>query len=217
MRKTIFFILILLISAAGSVTAQDKLIIARVKYSGGGDWYNDPAAIPNLLDFINRETGIPVATTEKKVALTDEKLFSYPILFLTGHGRIRFNEIEVKRLREFLNYGGFLYADDDYGMDKYFHAVMKKVLPKAKFIELPFSHPIYHIHFDFPGGPPKIHEHDGGPARAYGLFLNGRMVVYYTFDTNISDGWVATHNDPPKIREEAFKMGANIMLWNLMN
>ena len=129
------------------------------------------------------------------------------------------NEFEVRRLREFLTAGGFLYADDDYGMDKYFRAEMKKVFPEYDLVELPFSHPIYHIHFEFHNGPPKIHEHDGGPPHAFGIFHNGRMVVYYTADTNISDGWPDpnVHNDPPEIREAALKMGTNIILWVLMN
>jgi hypothetical protein len=192
--------------------------IARVKYSGGGDWYNDPSAIPNLLEFLANETGMEVAKTEARVSLTDERLFSYPILYLTGHGRIRLSDAEAQRLREYLIRGGFLYADDDYGMDKYFRAAMKQVFPDKDLVELPFSHPIYHIHFEFPNGPPKIHEHDGGPPHAYAIFHEGRMVVYYTFNTNISDGWVdpEVHKDPPAIREAALKMGVNIVLWALM-
>ncbi len=215
--RIIFLILAVLLNS--NISAQDKLTIARVKYGGGGDWYNDPSAIPNLLEFINKETGIPVESEESRIDLTDEKLFSYPILFLTGHGKIRFNEIEARRLREFLTNGGFLYADDDYGMDKYFRAELKKVFAEYDLIELPFSHSIYHIHFDFPNGPPKIHEHDGGPPHGYGIFHNGRMVVYYTADTNISDGWpdAEIHKDTPEIREAAFKMGTNIILWILMN
>jgi len=213
-----FFIFLICISTF-DVFSQEKLTIARVKYSGGGDWYNDPSAIPNLLEFINQETGVSVADGEVKVALTDEQLFSYPILFMTGHGKIRLNEFEIGRLREFLANGGFLYADDDYGMDKYFRAEIKKVFPEHDLVELPYSHPIYHVHFDFPNGPPKIHEHDGGPPHAFGIFHNGRMVVYYTADTNISDGWPDpdVHKDPPEIREAALKMGTNVILWVLMN
>lgn len=209
--------------AAAPAPAQmpdgSKLTIARVKYSGGGDWYNDPSVIPNLLAFLSRETGIEVASDEAKVSLTDEKLYSYPILYLTGHGRIRFSDLEARRLRDYLEHGGFLYADDDYGMDKYFRAEIKKVFPNLDLVELPFSHSIYHVHFEFPNGPPKIHEHYGGPPHAYGIFLNGRMVVYYTYNTNISDGWADpdVHKDPPEIREAALKMGTNIVLWALMN
>ena len=216
--KTIFFYLLVL-TVCSDVFSQDKLTISRVKYSGGGDWYNDPSTIPNILEFINKETGISVAENEARVELSDEKLFSNPILYLTGHGKIRFNEMEITRLREFLTHGGFLYADDDYGMDKFFKAEIKKVFPENKLVELPFSHPIYHVLFDFPNGPPKIHEHDGGPPKAYGIFHDGKMVVYYTANTNISDGWVDpdVHKDPPEIREVALKMGTNIFLWVLMN
>lgn len=198
---------------------EGRLTIARIKYSGGGDWYNDPSAIPNLLTYMENETGIFVGNDEAKISLSDEKLFSYPILFITGHGRIRFTEVEIRRLRDYLTHGGFLYADDDYGMDKYFRAEMKRVFPDHEFIELPFNHDIYRVHFDFKNGPPKIHEHDGGPPKAYGLFYDGRMVIYYTANTNISDGWVdpAVHKDPPHIREAALKMGTNIVLWVLMN
>jgi len=210
----------LLILLSGSVLAQDKtgaFTIARVKYHGGGDWYNDPSIIPNLLKFLHQETGIEVADDEARVSLTDEELFSYPIIFLTGHGRIRFSDLEVKRLRQYLTHGGFLYADDDYGMDKYFRREIKKVFPDRELVELPFDHEIYHSHFDFPNGPPKIHEHYGGPPRAYGIFYEGRMVVYYTFNTNISDGWAdpEVHGDPPHIREAALKMGVNIVVWAL--
>ncbi len=198
---------------------EGRLTIARLKYSGGGDWYNDPSAVPNLLSYIEKETGIFVRNDEVKISLSDEKLFSFPILFITGHGRIRLTEVEVRRLREYLTHGGFLYADDDYGMDKFFRTEMKKVFPDYEFVELPFNHEIYRTHFEFTNGPPKIHEHDGGPPRAYGLFYDGQMVVYYTVNTNISDGWVdpAVHKDPPQIREAALKMGTNIILWVLMH
>ncbi len=206
-------------SASCQDLTEGKLTGARIKYGGGGDWYNDPSAIPNLLRFIQQETGIAVAKDEVRIALADEKLFSYPILFITGHGRIRLTEVEAMRLRDFLTHGGFLYADDDYGMDQHFRREIKKAFPDHELVELPFDHDIYHVHFDFPNGPPKIHEHDGGPPRAYGIFYGGKMVVYYTVNTNISDGWVdpQVHNDPPPIREAALKMGTNIVLWVLMN
>ena len=217
-----FLILGLILWCEGISTqlwAQGGFTIARVKYSGGGDWYNDPCIIPNLLKFIHQEVGIPVAKNEARVSLTDEALFSYPIIFLTGHGRIKFSDLEVKRLRYYLTHGGFLYADDDYGMDKYFRREIKKVFPQKKLVELPFSHGIYHSHFDFPNGLPKIHEHDGGPPHGYGIFYENRLVVYYTFSTNISDGWADpdVHHDPPHIRQAALQMGVNIVVWALMN
>jgi len=195
-------------------------MIARVKYRGGGDWYNDPSAIPNLCRYLKTYTGIDVAEDEAKVSLTDETLFSYPILFLTGHGRILFSEEEIDRLRTYLLRGGFLYADDDYGMDKHFRESMKKVFPDRQLMELPFSHGIYHIHFRFNNGLPKIHEHDEKPPQGFGLFDDeGRLMVFYSYETNISDGWAdpEVHNDPPEKREAALKMGSNIMVWALLH
>lgn len=195
-------------------------MIARVKYRGGGDWYNDPSAIPNLCRYLKTYTGIDVAEDEAKVSLTDETLFSYPILFLTGHGRILFSEEEIDRLRTYLLRGGFLYADDDYGMDKPFRESMKKVFPDRQLMELPFSHGIYHIHFRFNNGLPKIHEHDEKPPQGFGLFDDeGRLMVFYSYETNISDGWAdpEVHNDPPEKREAALKMGSNIMVWALLH
>lgn len=191
--------------------------LARLRYAGGGDWYNDPSAIPNLLKFIGEQTPVAVAKDQVVVSIMDEKLFSYPVLFLTGHGRISFSPQEVERLRTYLTHGGFLYADDDYGMDSYFRAEMAKVFPDKRFVELPFSHEIYHIHFDFPQGLPKIHEHDSKPPQGFALFHEGRMVVFYTYETNISDGWVdpEVHGDPPEKRLEALQMGTNIMIYAL--
>ncbi|OVE80101.1 hypothetical protein BVY01_00855, partial [bacterium I07] len=186
---------------------------------GGGDWYNDPSALPNLARFIKRHSAITISDEEARISLTDETLFSHPILFLTGHGQIDFNSEEVRQLRLYLLNGGFLYADDDYGMDSHFRREMKKVFPDRSWVELPFSHGIYNCHFPFRNGPPKIHEHDNKAARGYGLFDNGRLIVYYTVESNISDGWAdpETHNDPQEQRLKALQMGANIIIWALMN
>jgi len=195
-----------------------KLIIARVKYNGGGDWYNDPSILPNMLNFLSQNTAIECGAEERYVELTDDALFSYPVVFLTGHGQITFSEEEAKRLQLYLESGGFLYADDDYGMDKYFRREMKKVFPHKQWIELPFGHEIYHVLYDFPQGIPKIHEHDGGPGKAYGMFHEGKMVAFYTVNTNISDGWADpdVHKDPEPIRQTAFRMGANIVVYALI-
>lgn len=191
--------------------------IARVKYSGGGDWYNDPSAEVNLLGFIKQNTGLDVEPRYEFVDISSENFFSYPLLFLTGHGNITFSENEVRRLRTYLENGGFLFADDDYGMDKTLRREMKKVFPGQEMAELPFSHPLYHSQFDFPNGPPKTHEHDGKPAQGFGLFHNGRLVVYYTFETNPSDGWADpdVHNDPEPKRKEALRFGTNIVMYAL--
>jgi hypothetical protein len=191
--------------------------VARVKYNGGGDWYNDPSVIPNLLRFMQENTNVLVAREQRIVELTDDELFSYPVLYLTGHGNIVFSEEEARRLRTYLTQGGFLYADDDYGMDKAFRREIKKVFPDRELLELPLSHPIYRAHFSFPDGLPKIHEHDGKPPQGFGIFYEGRLVVYYTYETNISDGWAdpEVHNDPPEVRRKALEMGTNIMVYAL--
>ena len=209
--KTLFLVSVLF----GFAGAQ--LQIARLKYGGGGDWYNDPDAIPNLAKEINSRTNARVSTDEAQVGLLDEKLYQYPFLFMTGHGNISFTDDEVKRLRHFLETGGFLYADDDYGMDASFRREMARVFPNSQLVELGFDHPIYHQVFDFPAGLPKVHEHAEGPPHGYGIFVGGRMVVFYTFNTNISDGWTAAHKDPAEVRELAFRVGINIVSYFLTN
>ncbi len=207
------------LAACQETSNSGSLVIARVKYSGGGDWYNDPSAIPNLARYIREQTAVRIQDREAQVSLSDESLFSYPILFLTGHGKIVLSEEESARLRTFLSSGGFLYADDDYGMDASFREVMKRVFPEKSFVELPFQHEMYHSHFHFPDGLPKIHEHDDQIPKGYGLFDNqGRVMVFYTYETNISDGWAdpEVHQDPPEKREQALKMGVNIILYSLM-
>jgi len=189
------------------------LTIARLKYDGGGDWYNDPDIIPNLAQELNTRTTLKVNPQQTTISLDDENLFDYPFIFMTGHGNIDFSDYEVKKLREYLIKGGFLYVDDDYGMDKYFKREIKKVFPGLELEELPFSHPIYNCFYDFPHGIPKIHKHDGKPPKGYGIFYEGRLVVLYTYETNISDGWTEAHDDPPEKREEAFKMGINIIIY----
>jgi len=209
--------LILFFNTGKSISQSSAFTIARLKYSGGGDWYNDPSAIPNLLAFMQAQTNVGVAEEQVITTVMDEQLFSYPILFMTGHGRISFTDEEIERLRTYLTSGGFLYADDDYGMDKYFRDEMAKFFPDKKFVELPFSHDIYNIHFKFPNGVPKTHEHDGKPPQGFGLFHEGRLIVYYTYETTISDGWASpeVHGDHPEKRLEALRMGTNIMIYML--
>jgi hypothetical protein len=188
--------------------------IARVKYAGGGDWYNDPSAEVNLLRFVQKAAGIEVDARYQFVEITSESFFSYPFVFLTGHGNIALSETEVRRLRTYLENGGFLYADDDYGMDRAFRREIRKVFPGQELVELPFAHPIYHLPFEFPNGPPKTHEHDKKPPRGLGLFHLGRLVVYYTVESNPSDGWADpdVHKDPEDKRQEALRFGTNIVL-----
>ncbi|MFQ5637057.1 MAG: DUF4159 domain-containing protein [bacterium] len=220
----IFFAVILVNNLCSLSYSQNKIIqsefvLARLKYHGGGDWYNDPSIIPNLLQFMAENTNVDVGESEVVVEIMDEDLFSHPVIFMTGHGRISFSKEEAARLRLYLTSGGFLYADDDYGMDKSFRKQMKKVFPKDDLVEMPFSHPIYHSHFGFSNGLPKTHEHDGGPPKGFGLYYEGRLVVFYTFGTNISDGWAdpSVHGDPPDVRQKALEMGTNIMVYALMN
>ena len=189
--------------------------IARLQYAGGGDWYNDQDAIPNLARELNRRTDIRVSEDEAQVRLTDENLYDYPLLFMTGHGNVSFSDEEARRLRRFLELGGFLYADDDYGMDESFRRELAKVFPQSELVELPFDHAIYHQVYDFESGPPKVHEHYEGAPKGYGLYVGGRLAVYYTYNSNVSDGWTAAHDDPEEVRDTAFRMGINIVSYFL--
>lgn len=221
MRKAIHICIILYLVlptvVALSQSATSNFRIGRVKYSGGGDWYNDPSAEVNLLRFFQTYTSLPVQPVFEYVDLKSENIFRYPILFLTGHGGVRFTETEVRNLRAYLQNGGFLYIDDDYGLDKDIRREMKKVFPDRDFVEIPYSHPLYSIAFEFPNGPPKIHEHDGKPPQGFGIFYNGRLCVFYTYESNPSDGWADpdVHGDPPEKRQKALQFGVNILLWAL--
>lgn len=193
--------------------------IARLKYDGGGDWYNDPSAEVNLLNFIAENTNIDVNPEYVFVDIASDDIFNYPFLFITGHGNILLSESETKRLRTYLEKGGFIYADDDYGIDKSFRREIKKVFPEFDLIELPFSHGIYHSFYDFEFGPPKTHEHDNKPPQGFGLFIDDKLALYYTYESNPSDGWTdaRVHNDPEEKRIEALKFGTNIVVWALSN
>jgi len=188
--------------------------IARVKYGGGGDWYADPSSLPNWLDAFERRTGIQTQKEEKVVALTDENLRAYPFLYMTGHGTIRLAPEELSALRRHLEAGGFLYADDNYGMDKSFRAMVKQLFPEESLEELPASHPIFHCYYDLPGLP-KIHEHDGKKPEALGITIDGRLVLFYTYESDIGDGLedASVHDDPVEKRELAMKMAVNILMY----
>ena len=208
--------IIIIFTITKLVFAQD-FSIARVHYDGGGDWYGDPSSIPNLLNFIKENTSIAVNLEEVKIKLTDSDLYYYPFLYLTGHGNIRFSEDEVGILREYLKKGGFLHADDNYGMDKSFRREMKRVFPEKEWVELSYNHEIFHTFYEFPNGLPKIHEHDGKPAQALGLFEGERLIVFYTYETDLGDGWedIEVHKDPQYLHEAALKMGVNIIWFAL--
>ena len=190
--------------------------IARVQYDGGGDWYGDPSSLPNLLRFIGQHTRIAVATTEAQVRIMDEDFFAYPFCYLTGHGNIVLSPDEVTRLRHYLESGGFLHADDNYGMDESFRREMKRVFPKKSFVELPASHELFRCHFELPGLP-KIHAHDGGQPQALGLFDDERLIVLYTYESDLGDGWedASVHDNPETKRRAALEAGTNIVVWAL--
>lgn len=192
-----------------------RLAIARLQYEGGGDWYANPSAIPNLLKAIRQRTSFPVETTEGRVTLTDDRLWDYPFLHLTGHGNITFSDAEVVRLRDYLARGGFLHIDDNYGLDEHIRREIRKVFPDREFVDVPLTHPVYHVVYDFPKGLPKIHEHDGKSARGYGIFLGNRLAVYYSWSSDLGNGWedVGTYTDPAELHEQALRMGVNLFTY----
>ena len=192
-----------------------RLTIARLQYDGGGDWYANPSSLPNLLSAIAERTTLKVDRTEARTTLMDDRLFDYPFLHVTGHGNIHFSDAEVLRLRDYLARGGFLHVDDNYGLDESFRREIARVYPDRPLVDVPLTHPIYHIVYDFPKGVPKIHEHDGKPARGFGIFLGNRLAVYYTFSSDLGNGWedVGTYADPPALHEAALRMGGNLFVY----
>jgi hypothetical protein len=199
--------------------AEAQLKIAKLKYNGGGDWYANKTALPNLIRFCNKELGMLLEAEEDAVEVGSQELFNYPYVYMTGHGNVVFSPDEAANLRSYLLAGGFLHIDDNYGLDKFIRIELKKVFPELELIELPFDHPIYHQKFDFPKGLPKIHEHDGKPAQGFGLIYEGRLVAFYSFECDLGNGWEdqRIHNDPQERREMALKMGANIIAYCFTN
>jgi hypothetical protein len=189
--------------------------IARVQYDGGGDWYANPSSLPNLIRAINDRTSLRVEPTEGRVRLTDERLWDYPFLHMTGHGTMKLSDLEVQRLRDYLLRGGFLHVDDNYGLDESFRREIARVFPDRPLVDVPLSHPIYNLVYDFPKGVPKIHEHDGKPARGYGIFIGNRLALYYTYEADLGNGWEdpGTYTDPPELHEAALRMGVNLFVY----
>ncbi len=211
--KPLFF---LLISFSFIFTnAQD---VGILKYSGGGDWYANPTAVPNLVSFTNKTIGTTISNIQT-VAINSEAIYNYPIIFMTGHGNVFFSETEVQNLKDYLISGGFLHVSDNYGLDTFIRRELKKIFPKLELIEIPNDHPIFNQTYKFSDGIPKIHEHNKEPAQGYGLFYEGRMIVFYDHETDLSDGWEdeIIHNNPKNIREKALKMGANIIEYAFNN
>ncbi len=209
---------VLLQLASAPPASSPVLTIAQLQYDGGGDWYANPSGVPNLLQAIRERTGLPIESTGRvTVRLTSPRLRDYPYLYLTGHGNIRFSEEEVRALRDYLLAGGFLHADDNYGLDESFRREMKRVFPDKELVELPVDHPIYRTFYEFPNGLPKIHQHDGKPAQGFGIFHEGRLVVFYSYESDLGNGWEdpGVHGDPPEAREAALRMGVNLFLYAL--
>lgn len=201
----------LLISA--NTYAQSPLQIAKLQYQGGGDWYANKTALPNLIAFCNNNLSTNISPEEAIIEVGSEFLFTYPYVYMTGHGNVVFSESEAENLRNYLIGGGFLHIDDNYGLDKFIRLEMKKVFPELDFIELPFNHPIYHQTYNFENGLPKIHEHDGKPAQGFGLIYEGRLICFYTYECDLGNGWEdqQIYNDPEELRQKALQMGANII------
>lgn len=205
----------LFLPAAG--VAQDSITVARLQYEGGGDWYANPSSLSNLLSAVRDRVGIPVQSREATVSILDPTLRNYPYLYMTGHGDVRFSARERTALREYLLDGGFLHADDNYGLDESFREEIAAIFPDREFVEIPPDHPVFHTVYDFPEGLPKIHEHDGNPPQAFGIFHQGRLVVFYSFESDLGDGWEdsGVHDDPPEVREAALRMGVNLIVYAL--
>lgn len=216
--QKVIFTFLLICGFLFHINAQEPVTLARIKYQGGGDWYGNRTTFVNLFKYMGTHTNVKTADREQTVEILDKEFFKYPIVYIAGHGNIKFSDEEIIRFRKYLTSGGFLWADDDYGMDFSFRREMKRVFPELEWIELPFSHPVFQVFYKFPNGLPKIHKHDGGPPKALALFYEGRMVVFYSLNTDISDGCedADIHNDPIEIRESALKMGTNIILWALI-
>ncbi|MBO76870.1 MAG: hypothetical protein CME17_05500 [Gemmatimonadetes bacterium] len=217
MTWTTLVVLMSLTSPMIEVSKGDSITIARLQYEGGGDWYANPSSLPNLLAAIRERTGIPVARREVNLRPLDPTLRDYPYLYLTGHGDVRFSPAERDALRNYLLAGGFLHADDNYGLDESFREELAEIFPDTELTEIPADHPVFHIFFDFPEGLPKVHEHDGEPPQALGIFHGGRLVVFYSYESDLGDGWEDedVHDDPPEIRERALRMGVNLFMFVL--
>ena len=211
------FITTAVILLVANIILGQEFSIARVNYGGGGDWYCDPSSIPNILSYLTKNTSIEAAHDEYRIKLTTKEMRGHPYLYMTGHGNIRFTDEEIIDLREYLLGGGFLHTDDNYGLNTSFRREMKRVFPDRDFVELPHNHAVFHSYFDMPNGLPKIHEHDGKPPQLFALYNEDRIMVIYSFESDLGDGWEdeEVHNDPPELRTAALQMGVNIIYFAL--
>jgi len=199
--------------------AQGNLQLALLKYNGGGDWYANPTALPNLIDFCNKQLNMNINYEPATIDVGSPEIFNYPFIHMTGHGNVVFSEQEKANIRAYLEAGGFLHIDDNYGMDQYIRPVLNELFTGRSLVEIPFSHEIYKSFFVFKNGLPKIHEHDDNPPKAYGLFIEGRLVLLYTYECDLGDGWedAKVHGDPESIRQLALQMGANMLKYVFTN
>lgn len=205
----------LVFALAPPLPAQAPLTIGRLHYDGGGDWYANPSSLPNLLRAVAERTTLPVAERERVLRLTDAELWQTPYLYMTGHGNVRWSAPDLAVLRRWLQQGGFLHIDDNYGLDESIRRELARLFPERPLVEVPLDHPIYRVVYPFPQGIPKIHEHDGKPAQGFGVFLEGRLAIFYSYQTDLGDGWEdpEVHRDPPEKREAALRMGVNLFVY----
>lgn len=198
--------------SCASLKAQN-VKIAKLKYNGGGDWYANKTALPNLINYCNENLNTSINQKDYVVDVGSRELYQYPYIYMTGHGNVVFSDDEAENLRNYLIAGGFLHIDDNYGLNQFVRLEMKKVFPNHEFIEIPFDHPIYHQKYKFSNGLPKIHEHDGQPAQGFGIFFEGRLVCFYSYESDLGNGWEdsSIHNDPESVRLKALQMGANLI------
>jgi uncharacterized protein DUF4159 len=203
---------LVLLAGFAPAPPASTMTIGRLHYDGGGDWYANPSSLPNLLAALRSRTTLRVEPEEKVVTLRDDDLWNVPYIYMTGHGNVRWSDPDLQTLRRYLEQGGFLHADDNYGMDASIRRELGRLFPDHPLVEVPLDHPIYHLIYDFPKGIPKIHVHDGKPAQGFGIFLDGRLAVYYSYQSDLGDGWEdpEVHHDPAEKRESALRMGVNL-------
>ena len=209
--------LTLLLSETALCQKTSGIQIARLKYGGGGDWYANKTSLPNLIRFCNQNLRLNLQAEEGLAEAGSVELFQFPFIHMTGHGNVVFSQDEARNIRKYLIGGGFLHIDDNYGMDKFVRREMKKVFPELDFVELPFSHPVYNLKYPFPKGLPKVHQHDGKAPQGFGLLYQGRLVCYYSYECDLGNGWEdqAVYNDPESVRQQALRMGANLLSFAL--
>jgi hypothetical protein len=213
MIKKNVIILSLFLVLLHTATQAQTIKLGLLVYGGGGDWYANPTSLKNLAQFANQQLHTHLDTREGQIEVGSPDIFNYPFIHMTGHGRWVLTDAEAKNLRKYLEGGGFLHIDDNYGLDPYVRPALKQVFPELTLIELPFTHPVYHQKYNFPNGVPKIHEHDNKPPKGYGLIYKGRLVCFYTYETDLGDGWedYDVHKDPPEKHQQALQMGANML------